>query len=388
MSRGVIRLLIACTVGALSLAGTTWAQDIYAPRTDWSSFTGGDLNISGFVFRDVNRNGIYDGDDRTMELVATRMTSPQGDALIRWTNFNGFANFLMDAGNQEADISNPGVYQFEVIVPEGWEVTTGNGTQAKQFSVTPGAVADMSADPPFFPVGLAPTLSISGTVPETNGETRVSVQSPSGEWRQMGQKDIRQFRVPAEPGDWQIRMAPDNGSQAVTRSVTVTEFSVQLSAGGTGADGDQDGHVVIDFEDVTNRAIREMPNGVGGLMWWNMIAYQAGQPGYTNNSVSGDFVGYNSSGHPARIWSPEPFSFVGGHFGVAWQAAHGETLRLRGYRRGKLVYEDTITLSHLGPVWFQADYRDIDRLDLATDRYWQFVTDDLSFVVPEPVSFE
>jgi hypothetical protein len=39
-------------------------------------------------------------------------------------------------------------------------------------------------------------------------------------------------------------------------------------------------------------------------------------------------------------------------------------------------------------VWFQADYADIDRLDLATDRYWQFVTDDLHFLVPEPVSFD
>lgn len=387
MYHSVTSFLIACTVGALTLAGTTSAQDVYAPRTDWSSFTGGDLNISGFVFRDVNRNGIYDGDDRTMELVATRMTSPQGDTLIRWTNFNGFANFLMEAGNGEADVSNPGVYDFEVIVPEGWEVTTGNVTQAKRFSVTPGAVADMSADPPFFPVGLAPTLTISGTAPETDGETSVSVRSPSGEWRQMGQGGIREFRIPVEPGDWQIRMADDDAKPAVTRSVTVTEFPVQLSAGGTGAGDHQDDQVVIDFDDVTSRSIKEMPNGVDGLMWWNMIAYKAGQPGYTNNSVSGEFVGYNSSGHPARIWSPEPFSFVGGHFGVAWKAAHGETLRLRGYRRGKLVYEDAITLSYLGPVWFQADYQDIDRLDLATDHYWQFVTDDLSFVVPEPVSF-
>ena len=388
MPHSLTSLRIACAVGALSFAATAAAQDMYAPRTDWSSFTGGDLNISGFVFRDVNRNGIYDDDDRTMELIATQMTSPQGDTLIRWTNFNGFANFSMAAGDPEADISNPGVYDFEVIVPGGWEVTTGNVLQAKRFNVTPGAIADMSADPPFFPVGLAPTLTISGTVPETNGETRVSIRPPSGEWGQMGQAGITQFRIPVEPGEWQIRMDSDDGRQSVTRSVTVTEFPVQLSAGGTGAGEHQDGDVVIDFDDITSRDIKEMPNGVGGLMWWNMIAYEAGQPAYTNNSVSGEFVGYNSSGHPARIWNPEPFSFVGGHFGVAWRRAHGETLRLRGYRRGELVYEDAITLSYLGPVWFQADYRDIDRLDLATDHYWQFVTDDLSFVVPKPVSFE
>jgi hypothetical protein len=388
MPQKLITSSTALAVGALSFAAVASAQELYAPRTDWSSFTGGDLNISGFVFRDVNRNGIYDGEDRTMELVATRMTSPQGETLIRWTNFNGFANFLMDAGNPEADIPNPGLYDFEVIVPPGWEATTGNVVQTKRFSVTPGAVADMSADPPFHPVGLAPTLTIGGTVPTTDAETRVSVRPPSGEWGQMGRAGITQFNIPAEPGEWQIRMESDDGRQSVTRSVTVTEFPVQLSAGGTGAVEQPGDEVVIDFDDVTSRDIKEMPNGVGGLMWWNMIAYGAGQPAYTNNLVSGEFVGYNSSGHPARIWSPEPFSFVGGHFGVAWHRAHGETLRLRGYRRGELVYEDAITLSYIGPVWFQADYADIDRLDLATDRYWQFVTDDLHFLVPEPVSFD
>jgi hypothetical protein len=384
------RLAVACAIGAACFATTTAsAQDLYAPRTDWSSFTGGDLNISGFVFRDVNRNGIYDLDDPPMEGIATRMTSPQGNSLIRWTNSNGFANFSMSARDPDADVSNPGLYDFDVIVPGGWELTTGNAHQAKRFQVTPGAVADMSADPPFFPVGVAPTLTIDGTVSATGKEGgSVSVRSPSGEWHQIALQGVRQFRIPVRPGEWEVAIDYDDERQSVSRSVTVTDFPVQLSVAGNGRVVDPPGAAtVIDFEDVTEKSIREMPNGVGGLMWWNMVALEVARS-YNNNVVSGNYVAYNSSGHPARIWSPASFDFVGGHFGVAWQRAHGETLHVQGWRRGELIYEDSITLSYLGPVWFQADYRDIDRLDLATDRYWQFVADDLSFVVPEPVLTE
>lgn len=371
-------------VSALFLATTTaTGQDLYAPRTDWTSFTGGDLNISGFVFRDVNRNGVYDADDPPMEGIATQMTSPQGNSLIRWTNSNGFANFSMSARDPDADISDPGLYEFDVIVPGGWELTTGNARQTKRFEVTPGAVADMTADPPFFPVGIAPVLTISGPVPQAAQGEAVSVRSPSGEWRQIASQGVMQFRVPAHPGEWQIAFG--EGEDRIVRSVTVSDFPVQLSAGGDQAADPLGTRVLVDYEDITERSIREMPSGVGGLMWWNMVVLQVA-PSYSNNAVSGNYVGYNSSGHPARIWRDDPFSFTGGHFGVAWQRAHGETLHLRGYRRGELVYEDSITLSYLGPVWFQADYNNIDRLDLATEHYWQFVSDDLKFVVPGRVA--
>jgi len=41
-----------------------------------------------------------------------------------------------------------------------------------------------------------------------------------------------------------------------------------------------------------------------------------------------------------------------------------------------------VTLSWLGPVWFAADYRDVDRVRFTTDHYWQFVTDDMQFRLP------
>ncbi|MDT8410137.1 MAG: hypothetical protein RQ741_11100 [Wenzhouxiangellaceae bacterium] len=38
-----------------------------------------------------------------------------------------------------------------------------------------------------------------------------------------------------------------------------------------------------------------------------------------------------------------------------------------------------MSLSAFGPVWFDAAYRSITRLELATRHYWQFVIDDPAF---------
>ena len=62
----------------------------------------------------------------------------------------------------------------------------------------------------------------------------------------------------------------------------------------------------------------------------------------------------------------ERFDFVGAYFSAAWPQAEGEMLTLEAWRDGERVHADRLPLSHLGPVWFHADYRDIDRLRLAT----------------------
>jgi hypothetical protein len=105
--------------------------------------------------------------------------------------------------------------------------------------------------------------------------------------------------------------------------------------------------------------------------------------GYVNTTVSGEFVAYNSSGHPVSISGKRPFDFIGGFFGSAWLRAEGQTLRIKGWRGAELVHDETIELSALGPVYFAADFNNITRLDFSTDRYWQFVCDDLELVVTE-----
>ena len=95
--------------------------------------------------------------------------------------------------------------------------------------------------------------------------------------------------------------------------------------------------------------------------------------------MSGEFVAYNSSGHPVSITHDRPFDFIGGFFGAAWLEAEGETLQVRGWRGAELVYDERIELSALGPVYFAAGFNGVTRLEFSTERYWQFVCDDLEF---------
>ena len=364
----------------LLLPGWAAAQDLYAPRSDWASLSRGEINISGFVYRDVNRNGIYDLPDRPMEDIAYGVISSNGQAKRVWTNSNGFANFSMSIENEDAMISHPGDYTFEVIVPKGWHLTTDNRRQVKSFRFLPGSVADIVADPPFVAVGMAQDLSISGRIGKYSPGMSVEARGPGGEVLAAEISEDGRFELPASVGTWTLRARDGNGGETIEREVTLDQAPAQLSTlvfGQDRIDPIAAEARSLDFEDVTAKDIREMPNGVGGLNWWNMVCLQV-DISYTNNAVSGNYVAYNSSGHPGRIYSEQPFDFVGGYFGVAWPRANGEWLNIRGWRGEELVYEDRLQLSNLGPVWFAADYLGISRLDLATEHYWQFVTDDLS----------
>ena len=138
---------------------------------------------------------------------------------------------------------------------------------------------------------------------------------------------------------------------------------------------------LVDFEDVTYSTIQKIPNGVGGVNWNNLIAtdfllYKG--EGYVNNRMSGKYVGYNTSGQPVTISKEEGFDFYGGYFGVAWlNEAEGETLEIRAWRGDELIGEEEFHLSALGPFYFDADYRNITKLELKTKHYWQFVVDDI-----------
>jgi len=355
--------------------------DLYAPRCDWSSSTGGELNISSFLFRDVNRKGIYDVHARPLDNVAVRMTAPDGRSVIRWSNSNGFANFSMSARDEKADISEGGNYRFDVLVPDGWIVTTDNVSQVKRLELFPGSVAGIVCTPAFFPVGLAQTLSIRGSIPSPEGIRELFVRSPSGTREKIELDSRGQFLVAAAPGRWELELLDHAQQRGTHRFVEVSQAPVLVSGHWAHEWEPLSTDVsVVDFESITQKNIKEIPNGVGGLNWWNFVAL-ACAPGYTNNAISGNYVAYNSSGHPCQISSPKPFDFVGGYFGIAWKTAHGDTLLLRGWKSGELVYEDRITLSYLGPVWFDAEYRHIDRLDIATEHYWQVVMDDLAFRV-------
>ena len=53
-----------------------------------------------------------------------------------------------------------------------------------------------------------------------------------------------------------------------------------------------------------------------------------------------------------------------------------------GWRGDERVYQETVTLSALGPSYFQADFSAVTRIEFRTAHYWQAIFDDLEFRVP------
>lgn len=376
-------LYLAPALGPSVSAPVSVSRDqAWYPQRDWESAPSAALNLSAFAFRDRNRNGVMDGGDLPMAGVAFLLARPGGDLRAQRSNINGYANFSVRLGGDEEDITRAGEpYHFEVMVPPGWQVTTGNPRQTATFSPVQGSPAGMVTDTPPAVVGLAPELAIAGVVPP--GASGWQLQGPVGSPVEL---EPGAFHVPVQAGLWQLLDA--EGERL--REVQVSEAPVHLAALSTSPlPPPLTREVRIDFEEPLQRAvIDKLPRGYGGLGFDYLLAvdnqhYQG--PGYVNLLMDGRGVGYNSSGYPVTITHEQPgqpFDFSGGWFAVAWPAAEGEELLLEGWREGRQLYRDSLPLSHLGPVWVQADFRNIDELRLGTRHYWQFVTDNLLFRLP------
>ncbi|MFI5166281.1 MAG: hypothetical protein ACHQQS_06665 [Thermoanaerobaculales bacterium] len=366
----------------------------YEQRADWSAPYRGGIDFSVFVYRDRNRDGRLDLGDRPMAAVAVEMTDPHGHKTVQRSNLSGFTNFLMSVSQRKAVIRAPGRYSFRVIVPAGWTVTSGNATQSTTFEPRPGAPADLIARNPTLPIGLAPELFIAGRVVTRNAggasvpaaHSALWATNPGGERIGVTLGDSATFKIPAAQGLWQLSAEETGTGKHVERKVLVRDVPVRVSAIVL---GEQDreavtqpaaARVTVDFESITGTPVAKIPSGVAGVNWNYLNAIEvvfAEAEGYANTVTSGHYVGYSSSGHPVTISRPEGFDFFGAYFGVALPQAEGETLQVQAFRAGKEVGGDEIPLSFLGPVWFDADYRDVDQVVLTTLHYWQFVTDDM-----------
>jgi len=362
-------LLASCLVPAAA------QDDAYAPREDWTSYWGGDLHISVFVFRDLDRDGLYDLGDQPMSGI---IIDGSGGGMPIWTSSNaaGFANFTMSGSDRQDSIRTPGRYRFKVEVPSNWRVTTHNTVQTVTFRALPGSPADMVADPVPSLVGLAPDLTISGDVPETpEGD---ALQGPHGETLPLPSDGTQTFTLDADPGAWQMAGKPALGFEMGTAPV-------QIARQWWDATGSNQPVETVTFDDLQSEGVLKVPTGYQSLGWENFVmTHRKFYPpeGYRNGVVSGEFLAYNGSGHPAAITRQGGFDFVGGYFGVSSLEAQGETLRIAGWRHGKQVYSETLSLSAIGPVYLAAEFDDVDRLTFSTDHYWQFTADDLQFRVP------
>lgn len=361
----------------------------YEPR-DWQEERESSLNISLYTFRDANRNGIYDVGDLPMSWVIVDLTTPSGDLHTELSNINGYANFKMARDSNVHPVSEVGApYRFSVRPPPAFEITSGNADQQVTFRRLEGSVAGLVAEKPPHWVGLAPRLSMGFSLPAGDGVAaahtlRFTLQSPEGYLQELALEPGERLEIDGHPGNWLLQGVDDNGGVQYERRLLVRDAPVEvLLPQHISTMPDARPHRVVEGFDWLQRSIIDkIPNGHLGLNWDYLLAVHNQQykgPGYVNGLVSGHAVAYNSSGHPVTISAPDggSFDFEGGYFSVAWPAAEGEVLEITAWRNGEVVAETDLPLSHLGPVWLDADLRSIDRLQLITRHYWQFVVDDL-----------
>lgn len=351
------------------------AADSYAVRTVWDEYTESDLNISVFVFRDANRNGIYDLADRPMSGINVD-SSGVGQPASAVSNSSGFANFTMSGTDRGANIKFEGEYQFDVQVPPRWAVTTGNQSQTTRFELFPGSPADLVARPAPALVGLAPDLWIEG-----HSTTPLALTARSGgELQEAASNEAGNFSFSVRTGDWEITsptMSKPRQIAVVTTPVRLTEsWLVQQEPPGDFPS------IEATFDDLQSEGVLKIPSGYVGLDWSNFVMTHQKfyEPeGYRNGVLSGEFLAYNGSGHPAAISRDKPFDFVGGYFGVSTLRAEGETLTIAGWHDDQEVYRESLVLSALGPIFLAADFRGVTRVEFRTEHYWQFTSDNLTF---------
>jgi len=333
---------------------------------------GGEMNISQFVFRDMNRNGIFDAGESPMPGVTIRLEQESVDPIFRSSNLAGFTNFAMSSDEDDKDITEPGAVSFNVEIPEGFDLTTGNPSQEGRIFPVDGAPAGLALDPPMPFMGIAPTRTIES---RSDGVNRMSCAQgdtviPAARW------DDR-LVCTVGPGVWDVSWQVSDGAP-IERQVTVSDWPIRVPVRAESGEGPADTVLtfdgIIDSENIQEMAASE------GFVWHNLIAVHRkfyGGWGYVNGTVSGEFSAYNSSGHPATLSSSEPFTFHGAFISVAWPEAKKARVRIEGYAGDQLVAEDAFFASNLRPIWFDANWDKVDRVVFSHDRYWQLVIDDL-----------
>ena len=194
------------------------------------------------------------------------------------------------------------------------------------------------------------------------------------------------FHLLATPGLWRLEWHLDDGTVR-TRSVTVEQVPVVVSGAFDGAPGAPTASGreprVADFDALTTSdTVIEIPEGYAGLRWTNWVAIhqkRTGAPGFLNTTTSGEYVAYNSSGHPATVHADQPFDLEGAHLGIGHEGGQAHEVVVRAWRGDQLVHVDRVRAGIGGPVWFAAGYRAVTRVEFASSAYWQVVVDDLAY---------
>jgi hypothetical protein len=230
-------------------------------------------------------------------------------------------------------------------------------------------------------MGVQNELRISGRINgEASGVAILAVHENGRRLEARSQAD-GSFSFDVDNGKWEVTLSGTNGS--VTRFVEVNGHAVRLSTIDMASPGPPavvGATKILDFDTLTSSdTLYEIPSGYMGLNFRLWVAthhklYKGS--GYINATTSGEFIAYNSSGYPAEIWSDQPFDFIGTFVGLAWPRGEEQDVIVKAWRNGKLVHEDRFGALNSTSIWFDGDYRGIDRLEFSHGNYERVVIDD------------
>lgn len=358
----------------------THAPSAYYKNGDWNkNDRSGHINVSTFVFNDLNRNGDYDAGDKPMAGIVSVMKGEGGVVRTRRSNENGWGNFKLSRFDEKAAVSTPGAYHFTVVPPPGWRVSTGNATQQAEVKNAFGSIGGLAIDDMLHPIGLTRDLFISGAVPEEQAGKTLELRDIHGKALQRMKRVKGHFAMfGVEPGEYILAL----GKQE--RHVTVGAYPVHI---GEYRPGDKiDGAFAAGFDDISRSVLRKVPNGYRGVRWFNLNAMQdaftKNSLGYINGVTSGNSIAYLSSGFPGKIYHDTPFHFIGAHMSVSWNNAEGDMMEIEILRGKEVIATDRVKLSVYGPVYYHPGVKNVTEIRLKTEHYWQGILDDVMLAHP------
>lgn len=347
---------------------------------------------SCYVFRDMNRNGIFDMGDKPYSLLRLEVTRPDGSKTWVRSNIDGFANLEASLGDKDAVIYETGEYQIRAVFPKGWQTKSASQRQSLVMREQSNARSGLVPEATCRPIGAMPVLEIRGIVRAQDGSSLnnlsvVATHRDEGTRLDLTIGDTGEFRGIGTQGPWRLEVRDSAGQVVHARDFRLEHAAVHFSdiiVGQTRAPELDTSYEELDFDGfVVGQSLFELPSGYGGLNWLNLISvhnrfYRGG--GYVNGTISSEFVAYNSSGAQALVWVDDAtFDFKGAYVAVAWPRGNEDKVRFRAWRGETLAYEDHVFVSNRGPVFFDASYEDITRLEVVHGNYERVVLDNFQF---------
>ncbi len=341
------------------------------------------LNISWFVYRDSNRDGIYNANDRPYAGLQVNLLRNGERIVSSRSNVNGFANFRMSRSAEHGSIVEEGTYELVASPPKGWAITSGSDSTSMTFRFLDHSPAGIIAESVPVGLGVAPASSISGSVAGNPTASALTGKKGEVEMNPLEISSDGKFSVDCSVYS-AIVLASDQGSNVQTR-IPCDFFPTRLSASYFSAEDKIENAQAItaNYDDLNrSEALTKIPSDYAGLDWHNWIATHNlfyNGPGYVNATTSGDYINYNSSGHPATISRSTPFDFISTYIGVAWPNAAEGGVIIEGYRGDEKVYSDRLSLNDHGPIKFLANYFDVTEIRIYSEVYWQVILEDSVF---------